>query len=227
MARHLVNPDAVPATPSPSRRGRPSGARAAAIDADIRAAARALFLELGYEATSMDAIAARVPVSKGTLYTRYQGKELLFRAVIENEMERFSLEAGANDHLMPDDLEGRLRHHARAMIDLFGRPHYQLFSRMLDSAARTFPDLNVLRQEVRTRHYLRVLVDDLAKTREGGRLPRHDREVLANMFLHAIAGWHRHESALRDVPAGEALAYADRVVSFIARAADVPADAGR
>ena len=218
MARHLAQSDAAPTTAPRSRRGRPSGDRAAAIDADIRAAARILFLEGGYEATSMDAIAARVPVSKGTLYTRYQSKEQLFRAVIEGEMERFSIEAGANDHLMPDDLEGRLRHHAHTMIDLFGRPHYRHFSGMLDSAARTFPDLNVLRQEVRTRRYLGFLVDDLAKTREGRSLSRGDRTILANMFLHAIAGWHRHESALRDLPQAEAVAYADRVVTLIARA---------
>ena len=218
MARHLAKSDAAPPTATRGRRGRPSGDRAAAIDADIRAAARILFLEGGYAATSMDAIAARVPVSKGALYTRYQGKEQLFRAVVESEMERFSIEAGTNDHLMPDDLEGRLRHHAHTMIDLFGRPHYRHFSGMLDAAARTFPDLKVLRQEARTRRYLGFLTDDLAKTREGGGMSRDDRTLLANMFLHAIAGWHRHESALRDLSQAEAKAYADRVVKLLAGA---------
>ena len=223
MARHLAKSDAAPRDAAPptaprGRRGRPSGDRAAAIDADIRAAARILFLEGGYAATGMDAIAARVPVSKGTLYTRYQSKEELFRAVIEGEMERFAIEAGANDHLLPDDLEGRLRHHAHTMIDLFGRPHYRQFSGMLDAAARTFPDLDVLRQEARTRRYLDFLTDDLAKTREGSGMARGNRTILANMFLHAIAGWHRHESALRDLPPAEAVAYADRVVKLLARA---------
>jgi len=48
----------------------------------IHSAATTLFLRLGFEGTSMDAIAAEARVSKQTLYRYYQNKETLFVAVL-------------------------------------------------------------------------------------------------------------------------------------------------
>jgi TetR/AcrR family transcriptional repressor of mexJK operon len=49
----------------------------------IHHAAQALFMQHGFEATSMDAIALAAAVSKPTLYRYYQNKEALFIAVLE------------------------------------------------------------------------------------------------------------------------------------------------
>lgn len=57
----------------------------------ILAASRAVFLEMGYAATSMDAVAQRARVSKTTLYTRFPSKEELFAATIAAECERSGL----------------------------------------------------------------------------------------------------------------------------------------
>ena len=53
----------------------------------IRIAAQ-LFDELGYERTSMSAIAARLGGSKATLYGYFPSKEELLRAVLEHEAKR-------------------------------------------------------------------------------------------------------------------------------------------
>jgi AcrR family transcriptional regulator len=50
---------------------------------EIVEAAAALFVEQGYERTSMSAIAERVGGSKATLYGYFRSKEELFRAVLE------------------------------------------------------------------------------------------------------------------------------------------------
>ena len=47
-------------------------------------AATELFLEAGYGAVSMDAIAARAGVSKRTVYSHFPGKDVLFGAVMGN-----------------------------------------------------------------------------------------------------------------------------------------------
>ncbi|KAA0594466.1 TetR/AcrR family transcriptional regulator [Azospirillum lipoferum] len=57
----------------------------------IVAAAREVFLELGYAATSMDQVAQQARVSKTTLYTRFPSKEELYTAVISAECERRGL----------------------------------------------------------------------------------------------------------------------------------------
>ena len=51
----------------------------------VRIAAE-LFEELGYERTSMSAIAARVGGSKGTLYGYFQSKDDLLRAVLDHDV---------------------------------------------------------------------------------------------------------------------------------------------
>jgi AcrR family transcriptional regulator len=51
--------------------------------ADILSAAVKLFSERGYEPTTVDEIAARAGVGKGTIYLYFENKEQIFRAVIE------------------------------------------------------------------------------------------------------------------------------------------------
>jgi AcrR family transcriptional regulator len=55
-------------------------------------AALALFLERGYEGTSMSAVAASAGVSKPVVYACYPSKEELFRALLRREEERILAE---------------------------------------------------------------------------------------------------------------------------------------
>lgn len=55
-----------------------SDARASILDAAFR-----LFLEKGYDGTSLNGILAEVPFSKGALYHHFSSKEALLEAVIE------------------------------------------------------------------------------------------------------------------------------------------------
>jgi AcrR family transcriptional regulator len=62
---------------------------------DVRAryildVAQELLVEQGYRGTSMDEIAARVGVAKGTLYQHFPHKEDLVLALLEEHVERFS-----------------------------------------------------------------------------------------------------------------------------------------
>ncbi|MBX9614342.1 MAG: TetR/AcrR family transcriptional regulator [Caulobacteraceae bacterium] len=67
-----------------SRRGRP---RDTGKDEAILLAAGTLFMERGYEAASVDAVAHAAGVAKATIYARYADKEALFRAVLRHECE--------------------------------------------------------------------------------------------------------------------------------------------
>ncbi len=67
----------------------------------IMEGARAVFLEQGFDASSMGEIARRAGVSKGTLYVYFESKEELFHAIFEEECRSqaeqvFSLDP--NDH---------------------------------------------------------------------------------------------------------------------------------
>jgi AcrR family transcriptional regulator len=65
--------------------------RTEATIAALVEAARALFAEDGYAATSLDAVAARAEVTKGAVYHHFQGKRQLFEAVFVREVERMAI----------------------------------------------------------------------------------------------------------------------------------------
>ena len=59
--------------------------------------ARALFVERGYAATSMDDVAAVAQISKTTLYKRFPSKALLFAAVIATQALSTGMEIDAGE----------------------------------------------------------------------------------------------------------------------------------
>lgn len=58
---------------------------------DIADAARELFTNYGYKAVSMDSIAQKADVAKGTLYLYFKDKEALFYYLLKEFLEEFSL----------------------------------------------------------------------------------------------------------------------------------------
>ena len=72
-----------------SRGGRPT--KSAAIERDQRLieVATRLFLDRGYDATSLDAVAEAARVSKPTVYARYGDKRGLFAEVLRREIARW------------------------------------------------------------------------------------------------------------------------------------------
>lgn len=78
----------------------------------ILQAGEALIVEKGFSETSMDDIAARVGVSKGTLYLHFASKEDLLLAIMETNLHTFSESMNAiidSDRSPHDKLEGLIR----------------------------------------------------------------------------------------------------------------------
>lgn len=64
--------------------------RTEATTAALVDAARDLFGRDGYDATSLDAVAARAGMTKGAVYHHFDGKRRLFEAVFTGEIERLT-----------------------------------------------------------------------------------------------------------------------------------------
>lgn len=90
---------------SEKARGRP---RSAQKNESILSAASALFMENGFDGTSMDEVAKRAGVSKQTVYSHFSNKEALFSASITNVIRGYfpDLEDGATfcSQSLEDDL---------------------------------------------------------------------------------------------------------------------------
>lgn len=67
--------------------------------------AKYVFLELGFERTSMDAVAARAATSKRSLYAHFPTKEILFVACVERIHELFEGRLSTPSHYAADPVE--------------------------------------------------------------------------------------------------------------------------
>ncbi|HWW26673.1 MAG TPA: TetR/AcrR family transcriptional regulator [Caulobacter sp.] len=86
------------------RRGRPANE---ALGQTIVDAAYDLFVELGFQATTLDKVAQRAKISKLSIYRRFENKEALFSAAIVARCHQFApqalvegLDGSAEDQLM-------------------------------------------------------------------------------------------------------------------------------
>lgn len=211
MARSPNTSKEAPRGAAGGRRGRPTAERVAAIDAAIKKAALDLFIQVGFEAASMDAIAAAAKVSKGTLYARYDSKAPLFRAILEEQLEEWGQRANGRERPPPHDIEARLRHNARTIVAVTNWPEFKRVAALLDTSALAFPDLAREWDEIVTRRSVASLTHDMAEA--GG--PGVDWAFFAQLFHSAISGWHRAEASRRIVPDEETIAFADKVIDVM------------
>ncbi|TYQ18522.1 UNVERIFIED_ORG: TetR family transcriptional regulator [Zoogloea ramigera] len=87
-----------------TRRGRPANE---ALGQTIANAASELFVELGFQATTMDKVAQRAKISKLSIYRHFENKEALFSAAIAAHCHQFAplaliegIDGSAADQLM-------------------------------------------------------------------------------------------------------------------------------
>jgi AcrR family transcriptional regulator len=106
----------------------------------IVAIARQVFMEEGYAAASMSAIAARVGGSKGTLYNYFRSKAELFDAVIREDCDRMQdvlFEAKGS----ADDLETTLLHLGRGFVRLMLSDEVLAMHRIVVAESARFPEV--------------------------------------------------------------------------------------
>ncbi|WP_042694577.1 TetR/AcrR family transcriptional regulator [Azospirillum sp. B506] len=153
----------------------------------IVAAARDVFLELGYAATSMDQVAQQARVSKTTLYTRFPSKEELYTAVISAECERRGL------YFAPEMFDGMP---LRDVLVQVGRRFTDLL--WSDAAIRVHQSVvgEATRMPVATRLYFQAGPEQavanfatlFTRLNERGLIATDDPAFVARQFLSAMQG---------------------------------------
>jgi AcrR family transcriptional regulator len=167
------------------------------IDQAVIRVARQLFIAKGYGATSMSEVARAARASKGTLWARFPSKADLFRAIIDEQIQRTRV--GVRQHgPKPRTLKGMLRVYAeQAFEDSLSTETLQL-NRLIFSEAPRFPELadaafaraHMGLDQV-TRH-----ISEYALI-EG--IPCRHPQIAADMFLKLTKGWY-WEMMLRSHP---------------------------
>lgn len=166
------------------QRGRP---RDPEKDRQILEAAVALFMERGFEASSMDAIAEQAGVSKVTLYARFRDKESLFTAALAMRCSEF---------VGPELFEPGAAGGVRAQLLLIASRFLQLVVShdgvammvLISKENARSPQLAALFFEVAVLPLKRHLESFLLREAAAGRLAVADPEGACWRFLGAVKG---------------------------------------
>jgi TetR/AcrR family transcriptional repressor of mexJK operon len=113
--------------------------RAKAKHRQILDSARVLFLDQGFDATSMDAVARHAGVSKATLYVHFDDKDDLLLALVSDECRRFGPKTLWQDTGAPIDLKMGLRTIARTFLEGFLDQRGLAMHRLIMSCASRYP----------------------------------------------------------------------------------------
>jgi AcrR family transcriptional regulator len=181
-------------------RGRPKAEDVAELEARLIRSARRCFIENGYGATSMNAVARAARVSKGTLYARFPCKADLFRAIIDEQIQKTAAARPAAP--TPRSLAAALRAFAEhALEDSLSNEIVQL-NRLIYSEAGRFPELGDAAW-TRTRFGVQVVAGLIRDFAERDGVGCRDADVPAGIFTTLLRGFYG-DVMLRSEPMTEA-----------------------
>jgi AcrR family transcriptional regulator len=201
--------------PSKARVGRPTLDEAGAIDEAILAAATRVLLQMGFDGTSMEAVALAAGVSKRTLYLRYGSKDELIRGVVENRVASWAAAASVRDADAPADFKARLMHHAETLAHALGVSEVRDFARLIQSSASRFPDLAKAFHDIGYRYELEFLTAEISKGTAGDALPVRNAERVAQQLFSMIIGWRHSHELVREIDPAEATEFARDAVELL------------
>lgn len=183
------------------------------------------FLDHGYAATTMSAIAAELGGSKGTLWNYFPSKELLFSAVLDRMTTEFREQVSLA--LNPsDDLETALRKFCHKLLGKVTSADAIALYRLIGGEVSRFPEIGRIFYDRGPRLTQQLVADFLAGAMDRGSL-RHDDPLGAARVLVGLCLYGCHQQMLLgviDAATPEQIANdANRAVDIFMRAYAVPA----
>jgi TetR/AcrR family transcriptional regulator, mexJK operon transcriptional repressor len=185
--------------------------------------ARQMFLERGYDATSLDDVAAASGVSKTTVYNNFEDKEGLFSAVVLSVTERAEQIISELGVTLSGDgpVAGRLAAVARALARGVLNPAVVQLRRLAISEALRFPDIVTAYWDRAPARTLALLTDSFTQMTARGELDADDPAAAAALFAYAVLGLYQDQALLqpsRPLTRADLDEHADKMVTAFLRA---------
>ncbi|MEU2320720.1 TetR/AcrR family transcriptional regulator [Streptomyces althioticus] len=153
----------------------------------IITAATELFLDRGYDGTSLARIAEAAGVSKSTLFKQFPTKAALFEAIVAESWQRDADDDAARPRT--GDLRSGLTAIGRRYADLVGRPGMAALFRIVIAELPRFPELGRMQFQLGKLPYFTSVQQYLEAEHEAGNAEVPDAESAANQFLGMIANY--------------------------------------
>ncbi|MGB9428895.1 MAG: TetR/AcrR family transcriptional regulator [Gammaproteobacteria bacterium] len=184
----------------------------------ILEAARKVFLEVGFGAASMDAIANEAQVSKQTVYNHFGSKEELFAAMVRDSCESVTLAFA--EAAKDGNPEKTLRAIARRFMDMAFSPDKLAMHRILMAEVPRFPELGRVFYQAGPAVIRQFLADYFKEQNQRGTLKVDNPQFTAEQFISMVTSCRlRSELGVEPIPSGEVREqYINNAVSLIMRA---------
>lgn len=163
--------------------GRPTREQAEQRHNELLDAALDEFLERGYEQATIETIAAKVGMTKRTVYARYPDKVALFRAAVGLAIERYKI--APEDIAATDcgDLERTLFNIGMLRIDLVASPRGLKLQRIVHTESYRFPEIFTDSYELGAMATVQFLAGIFERETRAGNLAVDDPIMTANAFM--------------------------------------------
>ncbi len=179
-------------TTAARRPGRPSLSNEELLDKALD-----LFLEMGFERTSMDAITAAAGMAKRTVYMRYEDKTALFKAALERAINEWIVPVERLRAVEMKDLETTLLCVGQILLTNIMSPAGLRLLRITNAESGRMPEIGAYTNEKGTAPTLAYLAD-LLRRRLGLQEAASNEAALA--FLHMVVGGPATVTAWGAVP---------------------------
>ncbi len=168
--------------------GRPTRDQAEQRNRELLDRALDLFLENGFERTTIEAITAAVGMAKRTVYSRYGDKMTLFKAALQRAIEEWMLPVDRLREAESGDLEETLLEIGRLLVANILTPEGLRLLRITNVESIRFPEIGEYTVREGTEPTIAFLAD-LFRRRLAHQRPSHEEAVdAANAFLHLVVG---------------------------------------
>lgn len=147
-----------------------------------------MFLESGFEVTTMEGVAAAVGMTKRTIYARYDGKAALFMATVRRAIDRATVPRETYDALDTGDLEATLTAFATMRVSHFQADAGIKLQRIVNTESFRFPEIFNWHYEQVTGPAIGFLTDLLQRHESAGAVCIGDVGMAANAFMSLVIG---------------------------------------
>lgn len=163
--------------------GRPTLSNAELLDKALE-----IFLDKGFERTSIDAITAAAGVAKRTVYLRYEDKTALFKAALERAIEEWIVPIETLRAAETDDFEETLLRVGRILVTNVMSPKGLQLLRITNAEAGRMPEISAFTNKAGTERTLVYLADLIRRHAPEVDAVLADADEAALAFLNLVVG---------------------------------------
>jgi AcrR family transcriptional regulator len=168
--------------------GRPTSEQAEARHGELLDAALDLFLEHGFELTTIEMIAARINMTKRTVYARYPDKASLFQGAVQRAIERQIVPPDVLEGFDQGDLTETLASIARLRIGQVMTPNGLRLQRIINTESYRFPEIFTANLEQSARPVIDFVAGLLDRAIAAEQISPTDSGLAASAFMSMVVG---------------------------------------